>query len=319
VDDPALLDLWQLYLQQEATNHEAVLVAQPLEPSHHRHRWLRVKEQLRYLAQEHHQQQQHTRRTAAQNYQRAAEAARHYMLRVAADPEAVPETLQAAATLWIAAASQPIPGAATSAESLLDAGSLLDHLYGGTFFFHNHPQQEREQSAITQLVVPQAGGAPQVLDLSNLTHILPALQAFEQHYSADAPAGIYRERPVDLLQRQRMLTTMSSRLTAEAAACEGPNEDGFLTLGCLQRALSSMQRNKAPGQDGLPVELYVQQAMWPLLAPLMLAAFNEAFAAVQEQAPLAEFLLGVCWGLCWGLPGAKAAREEGVCKQPYKL
>jgi hypothetical protein len=91
-----------------------------------------------------------------------------------------------------------------------------------------------------------------------------------------------------------MLATMSSRLTAEqAAACEGPNEDGFLTLGCLQQALSSMQRNKAPGRDGLPVELYMQQAMWPLLAPLMLAAFNEAFAAVQEQAPLAEFLMGV--------------------------
>jgi hypothetical protein len=284
VDDPALLDLWQLYLQQEATNHQAVLAAQPLGPSHHR-----GKEQLRYLAQEHHHHQQRTRRTAARNYQRAAEAARQYMLRVAADPEAVPETLQAAATLWIAAASQPIPGAATSAESLLDAGSLLDHLYGGrpTFFFHNHPQQEREQSAITKLVVPQAGGAPQVLDLSNPTHILPALQAFEQHYSADAPAGIYRQRPVDLLQRQRMLTTMSSRLTAEqAAACEGPNEDGFLTLGCLQRALSSMQRDKAPGQDGLPVELYMQQAMWPLLAPLMLAAFDEAFAAVQKQAPM---------------------------------
>jgi hypothetical protein len=54
-----------------------------------------------------------------------------------------------------------------------------------------------------------------------------------------------------------------------------------------------MQGNKAPGQDGLPVEMYMQQAMRPLLAPLMLAAFNEAFAAMPEQAPLAEFLLGV--------------------------
>jgi hypothetical protein len=50
-----------------------------------------------------------------------------------------------------------------------------------------------------------------------------ALQAFEQHW---------RQRPIDVLQQQRLLATMSSRLTAQqAAACEGPNEDGFLTLG----------------------------------------------------------------------------------------
>jgi hypothetical protein len=83
------------------------------------------------LAQEHHHHQQWTRRTAAQNHQPAAGAARQYMLRVAADHAAVPDTLQAAATLWVAAASQPIPGAAASAESLLDA--RVENLPGAGF------------------------------------------------------------------------------------------------------------------------------------------------------------------------------------------
>jgi hypothetical protein len=69
----------------------------------------------------------------------------------------------------------------------------------------------------------------------HLTYILPALQAFEQHYPADALAGVYMQRPGDVLQRQKLLTTMSSRLPPQqAAAYEGPNHGGFLTLACLR-------------------------------------------------------------------------------------
>lgn len=294
VDDADLLQLWRLYLQHEAATHDAAIAAGPLGPSYHRQRWLRVKDQLRHLAQEHQQAHRRDLNRRARRHHRAAECARQYMLRVAADGSAAPATVQAAVTLWVAAASQPVPGAAASAHSLLDAGALLDHLYGGrpTFFFHNHPQQDRQHSAITKLLVSQPGVEQRVLDLSDPEDILPALQAFEQHYSADAPAGVYRQRPTDADIQQQLLRSMSRRLTAQqSAACEGPGGDGFLTLACLQRALRNMQRNKAPGQDGLPVELYMQQDMWPQLGPLMLAAFNEAFAAVTEQAPLQHFLM----------------------------
>jgi hypothetical protein len=70
--------------------------------------------------------------------------------------------------------------------------------------------------------------------------------------------------------------------------------------------MSGMQHYKACRQDGLPVKLYMQQAMWPHLAPLMLAAFNEAFAALADQAPLADFLLGGAGA------GAQAGEAQGL-------
>jgi hypothetical protein len=55
--------------------------------------------------------------------------------------------------------------------------------------------------------------------------------------------------------------------------------------------LGQASRGKAPGVDGLPYEFYSK--FGALVVPLLLAALNEAFAAVDSPSALAPLLLGL--------------------------
>ena len=153
--------------------------------------------------------------------------------------------------------------------------------------------QERELTVITHMQVPPAEGfgPPSRVDMSIEEHVDEALGAFERHYSADSPTGVYRQRAVHMAARQQLLATLPRRLTPRAAgACEGPTREGLITPECLKDAVHSSQLNKAPGDDGLPIELYLAAPKWRWLGPMLAAALNEGFRAVGEVAPLTCFL-----------------------------
>lgn len=50
--------------------------------------------------------------------------------------------------------------------------------------------------------------------------------------------------------------------------------DSLITLSEVKEALESMNKEKAPGLDGLPPELYL--VIWDLLGPLLLNSLNFA-------------------------------------------
>ena len=294
--DTALRAVWDASLRADAQAHTLALQQQPLPPSYHRHRWLRIKEELAHQAQAHARELSAARRDRQRAQRLGAQQARLALADAARSPLTSPALLRAAGLLWEAATAPPAQ-AQVDSDACLAAGRLLDHLYGGrsTYFFHNHPVKERDITTVAHLRIPPAEGIgpDSRLDLSRVAHVPLALQAFAQHYSADAPAGVYRSRPPDPAARQQLLATLPRRLTPrQAGACEGP-QGGLLTLACLEHAVRQSQRNKAPGADGLPIELYLDKDLWPLLGPCLLAAFNEAFAAVGEAAPLARFLEGI--------------------------
>jgi hypothetical protein len=120
-----------------------------------------------------------------------------------------------------------------------------------------------------------------------------AINAACAHFSGDSPSGLFRKRATCPAAQAALLQPSPVRrpLSAtEAGDCEGPGRDGLLTLAELERALAQCARGRAAGQDGLPYEFYSH--CWQAAGPLLLAAVNEAFSSVADDA-LGPLLLGL--------------------------
>jgi hypothetical protein len=112
---------------------------------------------------------------------------------------------------------------------------------------------------------------------------------------------------VDAQAQQLMLDSISCFVPSEeAATCLGPRGDGTLTLACLTEALKGVPGGRAPGSDGLPYEAL--KAFWPVLGPLLVSSYNEAFSSgTEEGLQLTRSQAGVVLEvLCWPTPSQAA-------------
>lgn len=220
-----------------------------------------------------------------------AAAAKHGFM---AAPDAA--TAAAAAAVWATAAALPAAEFSRRGRRWVTACGVLDHLYGysqGAFYAYEKAKPPPSPQFVSSIALPQGG----VADLTTLAGTHAALTAFQQRFSAAEPGGQFRARVCDLQARQQLLDTLPARLSpAQAAAAEGPDGSGVLTVQELAAALQCMARGVAPGQDGLTVEFYLHFKQRALV--LWQAALEEAFwahgpAAQQAEAPLAAFLQAI--------------------------
>lgn len=155
------------------------------------------------------------------------------------------------------------------------------HLYGeqSTYYFY-HTAKKRQQATCISSITPSAAvpDASAPLELSTWAGSRQAEPAFRLHFSAETPQGLFAAPVTDSAAQQELLAAVDVTLTAaEADACEGPPEG--VTAAELAAALKQMQRNKAPGADGLPYEFYV--TFWEDVAPMLELALQAAFATGQ--------------------------------------
>ena len=179
-----------------------------------------------------------------------------------------------------------------------------------TFWFHWVTRERQQRTTIPALRCGPAPDSPVVpLDAANHVQGGEALRAF---FSGASPDGLYAKRPVDLAAQDELLAAVDVRMSSDAAAaCLGAPQGapagqpmgpadaagppgpppappcappaGDISVEELEAALRRLPRGKAPGNDGLPYELY--SALWPELGPRLCAVLNEAYHSPLE-APL---------------------------------
>jgi exonuclease III len=264
------------------------------DPTYHRGNWHRLK--MEAFAVVHASERAARAATAARLrvMEQAASQASAQLEALARDPDASDAQVQQAAQQARALGGAPATHHHRLVSDRLLAGAVLAHtqLNTSSFYQFNKPGREpRPPTHIRSLVV--AEGVP-ALDLTSRADTAAAVEAFASHYSAASPHGVFAARAVDEEARERLLAAGTPRLAAEvAAAAEGPDESGLITVDDLYRALWTSARHKAPGPDGLALEFYLKY--WDLgLGVLLKAALDEAFHDLRPgQCPLEAFLLGI--------------------------
>ncbi|KAJ9512291.1 hypothetical protein QJQ45_012924 [Haematococcus lacustris] len=295
LDNPALLDGLAGFLSLEAAHHAAQLASSqgPQRRDVHRARWAHVKQGLALYAQRSLRAQRREQRDLEHRREKAATAARAHVvsqLRRAGQPGDA--DLRAAVQLGEVAALAGVQDREQGALRSMQASAVLDQCYGdrSSFYFYHRDQPAHTPTLISSLQLPTQPG--QVADLSSPAGVLAACRVFEQHFSASSPTGVYAAKPVDPAARATLLASLTSRLTpAQANSCEGPGTDPMLSAEELGHALQGCAHSKAPGKDGLPMEVY--DRLWPQLVGPLRAMLREALADTTDPAPLAEFLTGI--------------------------
>ncbi|KAJ9534711.1 hypothetical protein QJQ45_013078 [Haematococcus lacustris] len=203
--------------------------------------------------------------------------------------------VQAAQHLGEASARAGVGAREQGAQQSLLASAVLDQYYGdrSSFYFYHRDQPAHTPTPISSLQLPSQPG--QLADLTTLAGVKAACRAFQQHYSAAEPTGVYAAKPMDTAARVTLLGSLTSHLTpTQARAAEGsPKQYGspLLSEEELGRALQGCAHSKAPGLDGLPLEVY--DRLWVELGRPLRATLQEALADTADPAPLAEFQTGI--------------------------
>jgi exonuclease III len=263
-------------------------------PGYHRDNWRRLKHEAFALV---HGCERDARAAATQRmraWEQAASLASAQLEERAQDPDVPDVEVQQAAQHARTQGGAPAQYHRTTVKARLLAGATLLHTQQNTssFYQFNKPGKEpRPPTHVRSLVV--AEGQP-ALDLTTRDGTAAAAEAFASHYSAASPQGVFAARAVDVEARARLLAAGTPRLAAEvAAAAEGPDETGLITVDDLYRALMTSARHKAPGPDGLALEFYLKFWDWGL-GVLLKAALDEAFQDLRPgQCPLEAFLMGI--------------------------
>lgn len=155
-------------------------------------------------------------------------------------------------------------------ESVAKSGALWQ-LFGeqSTFYFYHTMQRRKTKTSWTSVTTVEGVDIP--LDTAEDRERAGA--AFQAFFSSASSHGLFRPRQCDDAAQAELLDSIDSRLSTEdRQAGEG---DEPLTLEELTDSLKAMPRGKKPGSDGIPYEFL--QAFWPILGPLLLQVFLEAF------------------------------------------
>ena len=92
-------------------------------------------------------------------------------------------------------------------------------------------------------------------------------QEFERAH-VDFYSHLFSEEPIDLNTQNDLLSSLSRHLSSDQASlCEGQ-----VTLEEITSAVKKINTNKAPGPDGLSVEVYVK--FWDILGPHLVNVFK---------------------------------------------
>ncbi|KAJ9522576.1 hypothetical protein QJQ45_019643, partial [Haematococcus lacustris] len=317
LDDPDMMDRLRSFLQREAASHAAQMssLPSPIPRDLHRARWAHIKQGLALHAQRFIRDRRRAQRALQRARERAAHAARTHLVQQLLEVEQLGEAaLQAAVVVGEATALVGVTDRAEAAQRSLQASAVLDQVYGDSssfYFFHRH-QSAHTPTLITSLHLPNL--PDQVADLTTPHGVQAACHAFQSHFSAASPLGVYAAKPVVPAARATLLASLTSRLTpTQADSSEGPGGDPMLSEEELGRALQGCAHSKAPGKDGLPMEVY--DRLWPLLRPPLMAMLREALADTSSPAPLAEFLTG----LVTLVPKAGKPRDQVTGYRPITL
>ncbi|KAJ9512429.1 hypothetical protein QJQ45_013014 [Haematococcus lacustris] len=314
LDNPDLLDCLKDFLQAEAHHHEAASQLR-LPRDGHRARWARIKQGLAMRAQHFLRAQRRAQRDLQQRREKAAAVARAHLVRQLVRVEREGEAeVQAAQHLGEAAALAGVGAREQGAQQSLLASAVLDQYYGdrSSFYFYHRDQPAHTPTLISSLQLPGQPGQP--ADLTTPAGVKAACRAFQQHYSAAEPTGVYAAKPVDTAARATLLGSLTSHLTpTQARAAEGPDGIPMLSEEELGRALQGCAHSKAPGLDGLPMEVY--DRLWVELGRPLRAMLREALADTADPAPLAEFLTGIITLV----PKAGKPRDQVASYRPITL
>lgn len=153
---------------------------------------------------------------------------------------------------------------------------VVDEMFGesSTYWFHRQGKHPPAPELIRVVQDPATPGI--TVSLSQPGGTARAGDLLADYYDGAVPTGLFAVRPTDTAAQQSMLQAVDKQLTAEQQQqCQGPTPDGTITLEEATEVLSSLQRGKSPGSDGLTYEVYI--AFWAELGPLLVDAFNEAF------------------------------------------
>ncbi|KAJ9529120.1 hypothetical protein QJQ45_007808 [Haematococcus lacustris] len=169
-------------------------------------------------------------------------------------------------------------------------GSRQDYGDRSSFYFYHRDQPAHTPTLISSLQLPTQPGQP--ADLTTPAGVKAACRAFQEHYSAAKPTRVYATKPVDTAARATLLGSLTSHLTpTQARAAKGPDGSPLLSEEELGRALQGCAHSKAPGLDGLPMEVY--DRLWVELGRPLRAMLREALEDTTDPAPLVEFLTGI--------------------------
>ncbi|KAJ9521463.1 hypothetical protein QJQ45_008874 [Haematococcus lacustris] len=242
--------------------------------------------------------QRRAQRDLQQRREKAGAVARAHLVRQLVRVEREGEAeVQAAQHLGEAAVLEGVGAREQGAQRSLLASAVLDQYYGDrcSFYFYHRDQPAHTPTLISSLQLPGQPGQP--ADLTTPAGVKAACRAFQQHYSAAEPTGVYAAKPVDTAARATLLGSLTSHLTlTQTRAAEGPDGSPMLSEEELGRALKGCAHSKAPGLDGLPME-------------------QEARADTAHPAPLAEFLTGIITLM----PEAGKPRDQVAGYRPITL
>ena len=164
------------------------------------------------------------------------------------------------------------------------AGKLAEDVlwqdYGeqGTYWFH---RMGRAATPLEQIVsVAAADGTQRSFASDDPAERDAAAERLATFYE-----GLFTPVATDAAAQDAILSATPQRLSPEACkAADGPAGVPDLTPACFKAALAAAPRGKRPGSDGLPYEFYA--ALEDTVAPLLLAAFKEAFEDTAAASPL---------------------------------
>ena len=168
-----------------------------------------------------------------------------------------------------------------AAGAALRAGLVNQH-YGerSTHWFY---QQAQIREAQTSFPAIRASTAEPALPLDTPAACSIACEVVADYFAGDRPHGLYSLRPTSVPAQQELLASVDCVLTQDAReGAEGPNE-GLVGLEELTQALTSSDRGRVPGLDGLPYEFYLE--FWDLLGPLLVALLEEVFQDPEARLP----------------------------------
>ena len=119
---------------------------------------------------------------------------------------------------------------------------------------------EKKRSADRCIFAPRE---PDGTIVSNIAGLCNSISSF---YS-----GLFSSEHTDAAACESLLSNICSTLTSvQASSC-----DGSLSVDECRSALLGMAKRKAPGSDGLPMELYVK--FWDLLGPDLVCVLNSGY------------------------------------------